>query len=531
MNERDDKMGSVEEERALLGRAENKPCVRDGSELCDCPVCDAYVPFNWSEWLTFSGVSWITAVAFLDPGNLECDLQVGTLYEYKLVWVLVWTTAIALWMQVLAARLGLVTGKHLAEHCREQYSTAPRMVLFVISQLGVVSFDVAEVIGTAMALRILFNIPLPLGCCISALDTLLILLLQKWGAKKVEAVIEAGLAVLGLCFVLELYLARPSVPGIAIGAVVPSVPDGNAWFFLVSILGSVVMGHNLFLHSGLILTRLGSDHHLQTRSEIKKKIRYASLESFVALAVSLVINIAVVAVAAAKLFPHNAEARFANVGLQDASVLLGEVLSKYQNVAPTAWAIALLCSGHAATVTGTYASQLIVEGFFGLNRGNTKSSWIVNLLTRGTAILPALGAALWAGEASADKLIVATQLVVSIQLPLVSIPLLRFAESPAIMGSFALKGAERVLGWAIVAICIAVNVVLVLQSLNDLDVMQTILSSKHADLGHRLFVQSTVIVTLIAFVAYSRLVVYLMRADVYKAEAATGHIRHMNGGA
>lgn len=390
-------------------------------------------------------------------------------------------------LQTLSAHLAIVTGSHLAELCFAEYPGPVSFFLFLSGMLSVIAFDVAEVIGTAFALQMLFGFPLPLGMVISALDTALILFLQRRGLKGVELVVESLLGVLAGCMLLNFALSHPNVQLMVQGTFAPDLTykPRESLLLSVGILGSVVMGHNLFLHSGIIKMRReeqgdvfvndadlisaglsphsGLGRHFVTEHSWRSSCDYATLEAAAVLVGSFIINGAVLSVAAAQFYPHRAEAAFRDIGLQDASVLLEQVLGT--RAASTAWAIALLASGHAATVTGTLASQLIFEGFWSI----PPASSYMSLLSRGIAIVPALVAGLTAGARGADRLIILCQIVVSFELPFAVVPLLKFSDHPVVAATMPGPFFRRA-GWVSFVFALMANVWTVAESLRGFGV-------------------------------------------------------------
>jgi NRAMP (natural resistance-associated macrophage protein)-like metal ion transporter len=409
-------------------------------------------------------------------------------------------------LQTLSAHVALATGFHLAELCCAEYPAPVAFVLFFFAMLSVVAFDVAEVIGTAFALQILLGLPLPVGMLVSALDTVLILVLQRNQMKQVEVLVEALLGLVVVCLFANFFASQPALIPMLKGTFVPDIAYKPHQTILLSIgiLGSVVMSHNLFLHSGIVKKRrqdhlaeaaaaaaaepgeisnlsqyqsattpasrvgnlspiTGLGHHLVSVNSLRVSCDYARLESAAVLFGSFLINGAVLCVAAARFYPHRAEEAFQNIGLLDASALLHKVLGS--KAASYAWGIALLASGHAATVTGTIASQMLCEGFLSID----PASSTVSLFTRFLAIIPAVAVALAAGAGGADKLIVACQVIISFELPFAVIPLLKFTSHPLVT-SRVQNRALRFAGLVTFIIAILGNVWIVYDSIHLLDI-------------------------------------------------------------
>lgn len=420
---------------------------------------------------------------------------------YNLLFALLFTSILGFVLQTLVAHLTLITGFHLAELCCAEYPAPISFVLFLYSLLSVVAFDVAPVIGTAFALQTLFHCPLPLGMLLSALDTLIILFLQRNGRKSVEVVVEGLLGLFGVCILVNFALSRPALGAMISGTFAPDLtykPSQTA-ILAVGILGSVVMSHNLFLHSGLIKLRHTNDNFatawpsgIARSNNLQAACSFATWESAAVLFGSFIVNGAVLSVAASQFFPKHGLSAFQDIGLQDASVLLHQVLGT--QIASYAWAIALLCSGHAATVTGTLASQFLCEGFLGMD----PASSLVSLVTRGIAIVPAVAAALIAGSSGADKLVVACQIVIAFALPLTTIPLLKFVNHP-----FVTKRVQdsflRTAGVFTFAVAVAGNVWIVWDSIHTLGSFKSFTAINSYAL---LFASLCVVVSYICSLAY-----------------------------
>lgn len=366
--------------------------------------------FSWQRFMSIIGLPCLISVAAIDPGNLEVDLQSGLSSQYSLIWTLLLASVIGFLLQTLAAHLTLLTKLPLSNLFAEAYSHQPllKTTLFIFAQLGVIAFDLAEVIGTAFALQLLFNIPLTPAILLSAFDTLFVLLLQTRGFSRLQLIIELLLLCLTLALLYEFFLTHPSFSAILKGTFVPTLgheTSKNA-ILALSVVGSVVMPHNLYLHSFLIYNRPVT--HVETSKN------YATIESAFIFLATFFVNAAVVSISAALPPQSNAD-----VGLKDAAILLDNVLGGH--LAGLAWAIALLASGHAATVTGCLASQAVLEGFMGV-----QDAWVGWIMTmRCIAIVPAVLAGIWVGEKGGDALVVGSQVVLSVVLPFVVVPMLK----------------------------------------------------------------------------------------------------------
>lgn len=384
--------------------------------------------FTWNKFVRVFGLPCLISVAAIDPGNLEVDLQAGSTLGYTLIWMLILSSVVGWLLQTLAAHATIWSGLHIAELYARAYRNDKVMYysVFAVAELSVIAFDIAEVVGTAFALQLLFGFSLWLGMLLSALDTLLVLYLQRTGFSKVEIFIEGLLVILSICLFYEFALSRPSFSAILQGSVVPSLghdPKEGA-ILAVGLLGSVIMSHNLYLHSWLVKQRMQRNDESSAdlggevgTDRLAAECNYASIEAGVIFIVTFLINACVLSVSASlpsDLVPND-------IGLKDAGALLRRLLGT--DLASKAWAIALLSSGHAATVTGTMSSQAICEGFLDIEEGRSPSAVIFG--TRAIALVPALLAALAAGDAGSDRLIVLSQVILSLALPFAVIPMFR----------------------------------------------------------------------------------------------------------
>ena len=407
------------------------------------------VPHGAGFWRTlraFSGPGFLVAVGYMDPGNWATDLAGGSGFGYLLLSVVVLSSLMAMLLQALAARLGIVSGLDLAQACRVHYSPRVRIALWLLCEVAIIACDLAEVVGTAIALQLLFNIPLALGVCLTALDVLLILALQQRGFRRLEAFVIALLLVVGICFAIELSFSQPSLAAIA-GGLVPRlqvVTDPSALFIAIGILGATVMPHNLYLHSAIVQTRQFD------RDEPGKRraIRYATLDSTLALSFALAINAAILILAASTFhttgYRHVAE-------IQEAFKLLSPMLGAAS--ASMLFAVALLASGQNSTITATLAGQIVMEGFLEWK----VPVWLRRLVTRLLAIVPAVVVALLYGSSGTARLLIASQVILSLQLPFAVVPLVRFTASRKLMGTLAAPRWLATLAWIVAAAIIALN--------------------------------------------------------------------------
>ncbi len=395
----------------------------------------------------FSGPGYLVAVGYMDPGNWATDLAGGSAFGYTLLSVILVSNIFAMVLQALSARLGIVTGLDLAQACRAHYSAPVRMALWVLCELAIVACDLAEVIGTAIALQLLFGIPLVLGVILTALDVLLILLLQQRGFRKLEAFIIALLIIIAGCFAFELALSQPSISAIA-GGLIPRaevVTNPAMLYIAIGIIGATVMPHNLYLHSSIVQTR-----NFERSDQGKREaIKFATIDSSVALSLALFINASILILAASTF--HQA-GRTDVAEIQDAYQLLTPMLG--MGLASTLFAVALLASGQNSTITATLAGQIVMEGFLNIRL----PAWLRRLITRLVAIVPAVAVAALYGESGTAKLLILSQVVLSLQLPFAVVPLVQFTSDRTKMGRFVNPAWLKFAAWAISAIIIGLNV-------------------------------------------------------------------------
>jgi manganese transport protein len=400
----------------------------------------------WGKIGAFAGPGYMVAVGYMDPGNWATDLAGGSAFGYTLLSVILISNVMAMVLQSLSAKLGIVTGLDLAQACRANYGRTVNFCLWVLCELAIIACDLAEVLGTAIALQLLFGLPLVAGVCLTAFDVMLILALQRFGFRKLEAFIVALLVVIAGCFAFELAIAQPSIAAIA-GGLIPRaeiVTNPAMLYIAIGILGATVMPHNLYLHSSIVQTRAFD------RDEAGKRdaVRHATIDSTVALGLALFINASILILAAAA-FHVNGRTDVADIG--QAYQLLSPTLGA--GAASVVFAVALLASGQNSTVTGTLAGQIVAEGFLNLRL----PVWLRRMVTRLLAIVPAVIVVGMKGDEGATELLVLSQVVLSLQLPFAIVPLVRFTGDRAQMGNFAnplwLKGAA----WGIAGVVILLN--------------------------------------------------------------------------
>lgn len=405
----------------------------------------------WRKLGAFMGPGYLVAVGYMDPGNWATDIAGGSQFGYRLLSVILLSNLMAMVLQALAVKLGIATGRDLAQACRAHYGRLTNFLLWIACEIAIIACDLAEVIGTAIALQLLFGIPIVWGVCLTALDVILILALQKRGFRYIEAFIVALLLIIATCFIVELALAQPSLRGIASGLVPTTeiVTNPAMLYIAIGIIGATVMPHNLYLHSSIVQTRRFRRDEAGKRDAIK----FATIDSTVALAFALFINGAIL-VLAAVAFHGTGRSEVADIA--DAYYLLTPILGAA--AASVLFAVALLASGQNSTVTATLAGQVVMEGFVRLRLPD----WGRRLITRGLAIVPAVVVAALYGPSGTTRLLVLSQVVLSLQLPFAVVPLVRFTSDRRLMGPFVNPRWLTMIAVLISAIIIGLNATLLL---------------------------------------------------------------------
>jgi manganese transport protein len=396
----------------------------------------------WRRLLAFVGPAYMVSVGYMDPGNWATDIAGGSQFGYTLLWVLVVSSAMAVLLQTLSARLGLVTGRNLAQACRDEYPPPVRYALFVLTEIAIAATDLAEALGSAIALNLLFGIPILWAVMITAGDVLALLVIQRFGIRKMEAVIVMLISVIGICFIIEIFLSRPEWAGV-LGGLRPGPLTHEQLYVALGILGATVMPHNLYLHSSLVQSR---DVH-RSREAVAQACRFNLVDSVIALNGAMLVNAAILITAAATFWTRGQPV----TELQQAHGLLADLLGS--GVAPVAFALALLASGQSSTVTGTLAGQITMEGFLQFRI----RPWLRRLATRLVALIPAVIVILAVGEGGVYRLLILSQVVLSLQLPFAIVPLLKFTGSRRKMGPFASQVWLRALGWLVAAAIVGLN--------------------------------------------------------------------------
>ncbi len=405
----------------------------------------------WRKCLAFAGPGFLVAVGYMDPGNWATDLAGGAKFGYTLLSVIMISNLMAILLQHLSVKLGIATGRDLAQACRDHYSRPTVWFLWIICEFAIAACDLAEVVGSAIALQLLFHIPLVWGCVITAADVMIVLLLQHRGFRYLEAVVITLIATIGTCFAVELFIAKPAA-GAVLAGFVPSMEilrNPSMLYVAIGILGATVMPHNLYLHSSIVQTR----KYEQTAGGKRDAIAFATLDSTFALMFALFINGAILVLAAAA-FHGSGHQEVAEI--QDAFHLLDGLMGV--GFASVLFAVALLASGQNSTLTGTLAGQIVMEGFLDIRL----RPWVRRLITRAIAIVPAVVVIGIFGESKSTQLLVASQVCLSMQLGFACWPLMRFTGEKAKMGEFVNPLWIKILGWTTTLVIIGLNVKLLL---------------------------------------------------------------------
>ncbi len=412
--------------------------------------------------LAFLGPAYMISVGYMDPGNWATDIAGGSKFGYNLLWVLVMSNIIALLLQSHCVRLGIVSGKDLAQASRETYPRFINLFLYALAEIAIAACDLAEVIGMAIGIHLLFpNISILTGVCITVLDSFILLFLLNKGIRKLEAFIIALVALIGVSFFIQLLIAKPEVKEIA-GGLIPFIQNDEALYIAIGIIGATVMPHNLYLHSSLVQTRKFN----RTPTDIKKAIRFNTIDSAIALNLALFVNAAILILAATTFFKQG---KHDVSEIQDAHQLLAPMLGS--TLAPILFAVALIAAGQSSTITGTLAGQVVMEGYLNLRL----QPWIRRLLTRLIAIVPAFLTIYLLGDGATGKLLIFSQVVLSLQLGFAVIPLIHFVSDKKKMGEFTIPIWQKICSWVAALVIIGLNVKLVFNEITDL-----LFTSEHA---------------------------------------------------
>jgi manganese transport protein len=405
----------------------------------------------WRKIAAFAGPGYLVAVGYMDPGNWATDLAGGSRFGYTLLSVILASNLMAILLQGLASKLGIVTGRDLAQACRDNYSKPVGFLLWIACEIAIAACDLAEVIGSAIALNLLFHIPIAIGIVITAADVLIVLYLQNKGFRLLEALVIALIATVGVCFLFEIILSQPPLAGVLRGFIPSSqiIRDPSMLYIAVGILGATVMPHNLYLHSSIVQTR----QYEETLEGKREAVHFAFIDSTIALTFALFINAAILIIAAAT-FHTSGHSDVAEI--QDAFKLLTPLLGGGASVV---FALALLASGQNSTITGTLAGQIVMEGFLNIRL----RPWLRRLITRGIAIVPAVVVAIMFGESGTAKLLVFSQVILSMQLSFAVFPLVAFTSDKLKMGELVNPLWLKVLAYGVAFVIASLNIWLLFQ--------------------------------------------------------------------
>jgi len=403
-------------------------------------------------FLSFAGPGYLVSVGYMDPGNWATDLAGGAKFGYALLWVILLSNLMAMFLQTLCVRLGVAGGRDLAQACRDRYSKPVAYVLWILCEIAIIACDLAEVIGSAVALNLLFGIPLVWGVVITGFDVLLLLTAMHFGFRKIEAIVITLVTTVAVCFAIEVFLSRPEWGQLATGLFIPTVPNAEAFYIALGILGATVMPHNLYLHTALVQTR----DIEKTPAGKRQAIRHNTADTILALGAAFFVNAAILVVAAA-VFHVGGHLDVSE--LEDAHRLLAPLLGA--PIASTAFAVALLASGQSSTITGTLAGQIVMEGFLKIR----VRPWLRRLITRLLAIVPAIVLIGASGGKNTVGLLVFSQVVLSMQLSFAIFPLMAFTSDRSLMGEFANSLGVKVVGYTICTVIASLNAYLLFQVL------------------------------------------------------------------
>jgi len=447
--------------------------------------------------LAFMGPAYLISVGYMDPGNWATDIAGGSRFGYQLLWVLLMSNIMALLLQSLSVRLGVVRGRDLAQACRETYSKQVNFVLYILAEIAIIATDLAEVIGMAIGLQLLFHIPMLWGILLTFSDTFILLFLINKGMRKMEAFILALVGIIGLAFFVEMFFAQPDMSELAKGFI-PNIPNSAALYIAIGIIGATVMPHNLYLHSSLVQTR----KFKRTRIDIGGALRFNFFDSTIALNLAFFVNAAILILAAATFYQAG---MFHVTEIQDAYKFLAPILGT--KWAAILFAVALIAAGQSSTLTGTLAGQIIMEGFINFRI----QPWARRMITRSLAIIPAIITLLYFGESYTGKLLILSQVVLSMQLGFAVIPLIHFVSDKTSMGKFAIKLPVKILSWLIALVIVVLNIQLVVSE------VQRWFNSSHHPVVLALVV-IPIIVTLLVLLVYLTLLPIVRKMKAGKSD-------------
>lgn len=393
--------------------------------------------------LSVFGPAYLVSVGYMDPGNWATDIAGGSKFGYQLIWVLLMSNIMAIILQILCTKIGIVTEKDLAQLCRLEYSKKTSFTLWILAELAIIATDLAEVLGTAIGLYLLFRIPILWGIVITAFDTILILALHKSGKRTIEIIIISLISIIAISFLIEILIIKPDFSEVATGFI-PKIANNEALYIAIGIIGATVMPHNLYLHSNIVINKF--------KIPKEKKMKYSKIDSILALNLAFFVNAAILILAATTFYKKG---YFDVNEIQDAYHLLEPLLGT--NLAPILFGVALLAAGQSSTITGTMSGQIVMEGFIKLKI----SPWKTRIITRLLAIIPAIIIILIGGTKETGDLLVFSQVLLSLQLPFAVIPLIHFVSSKKLMGKYVINNFTRIFSWFIALIIIILNIKLV----------------------------------------------------------------------
>jgi manganese transport protein len=437
----------------LLENTDRQPSLPEVHRSIAVPEVQSF----WRKLLAFIGPGYLISVGYMDPGNWATDIQGGAQFGYTLLCVILLSNFVAIMLQSLCVRLSVATERDLAKSCRDQFSPKVNLVLWILAEIGIVATDIAEVVGGAIALQLLFHLPLLVGVCLTSLDVVLLLMLQRFGFRYLEAIIITLVSSIGLCFMLEVTFSQPDFGSVVLGFVPqPEILQRQEILYVaLGILGATVMPHNLYLHSAIMQTRAWQ----RTPEKKREAIKFGTIDSTIALSFALFVNAAILVVAAAS-FHFSGHQGVAEI--EDAYKLLSPLLGV--KVASLVFALGLLASGQSSTLTATLTGQIVMEGFLNLRI----IPWLRRLMSRIAAIVPTLICIVLFGNGSTTKLLIFSQVLLSFQLPFAVFPLVMFTSDRRLMGEFVNPLWLKLLSWTVALVIAVLNIWLLWQSLSEL---------------------------------------------------------------
>ncbi len=408
---------------------------------------------GWQKLISFMGPAYMVSVGYMDPGNWATDIAAGSKYGYALIWVIILSNIIAILVQSHSARLGIVTGKDIAQFSRAYYPKSLNFVFWLLAEIAIAATDLAEILGMAIGLKLLFGLNMLAGVTLTLFDTFIIMYLIKKGIRQWEAIIIGLISVIGISFVIELFFSKPDLSELIKG-IIPSLPDSGALYIAIGIIGATVMPHNIYLHSSMVQTRQFSKDTAGRSSAIK----YNFIDTIIALNFALFVNSAILILAASTFYKSG---HFDVQDIMDAHKMLAPLLGT--ELAPVLFAVALIASGQSSTLTGTLTGQIIMEGYLNLRI----TPWLRRLITRLLAVIPAFITIVVAGEKMVGNLLILSQVILSLQLGFVVVPLIHWVSSSKIMGEFAIKLPARIVSWLSILLIIGLNLKMVVELTAD----------------------------------------------------------------